>query len=243
MENKIDKELLNNPAVEEIAKKFARVCLVEKLTTPMMDDIYSTWVKEQGVEQQVEETEWEIVTKQRLKEGTTFIHTIRIKATGEEISVGDNTTVPGNDEPCKISSFEIDEWGRLKVWRSNELWSNVTELRKYTPPTPVLLLITEDKVGITDEMETVYGVRLTNWQVGTKQVKYINESVEYDKWFSTAEARQEYIVQNKPMFSYRELQILIDGRLEAPALQRTWDGEKLKYNIMDKAREKIKGGN
>jgi len=104
-------------------------------------------------------------------------------------------------------------------------------------PTPELLLTTEDGYKCYDGDRMVYGID-DIWECGLAYAEQAKDNHEF-KWFSSPEARTTYIADNKPMFSYRELQILIDGRPEALRTIQKWNSEQLVWQIRQIAMNKV----
>jgi len=77
----------------------------------------------------------------------------------------------------------------------------------------------------------------------TETIEPCPECISYDvdnyQYWKNADVLNIYIADNKPMFSYRELQILIDGRLEAPRTIQKWNSEQLVWQIRQIAMNKL----
>jgi hypothetical protein len=74
-----------------------------------------------------------------------------------------------------------------------------------------LVLVTEDGSECRDEEEIVQGVNTNSWGIATKKVREIEHHYKQPqwKWFSSPEARQEYIEYEKPVLNQREVSDLM----------------------------------
>jgi hypothetical protein len=73
-------------------------------------------------------------------------------------------------------------------------------------PYPEVLLVTEDGVEITDKLHNLYWLLLAGFETSEGPAYSYNPNVDYAfKVFSTAAARDEYILENKPVLSVKEV--------------------------------------
>jgi hypothetical protein len=134
----------------------------------------------------------------------------------EIFTVGDKIGwgVTGNYE-TNLKGFEIKE-GKLFIkyghrdFNDSVSFKGAVNLHKKLK-TP--LFTTEDGVAITDENQTLYAVLTkAQWQTREDTVKRMRERSSYStplnptwKYFSTDEARQDYILKNKPLLSVNDI--------------------------------------
>lgn len=78
--------------------------------------------------------------------------------------------------------------------------------KEETPVQDKVLLITEDGKAITDNFQKVFGVSKEEWDTADIDKWDVTGSVLTTyKWFSTSEARYEWILYNKPCLSQKEI--------------------------------------
>lgn len=70
-----------------------------------------------------------------------------------------------------------------------------------------ILLTTEDGKTVSNPEYVVYGANINSWGISHMMVEHINGHYKYPqwKWFSTEEARQEYIIMNKALFNIKQI--------------------------------------
>lgn len=136
------------------------------------------------------------------------IHSIRVNDT--VYSVGDKCKPGRGDDPLTIVSMEPDKYHphRCKIWYDSGTWHWHNYVEHATSVTPILT--TEDGAKCYDGERVLHGLRITNWNTATKEVKHIDQTVKYDKWFSTQEARTEYIKHNKPCLSRADVRNILN---------------------------------
>jgi hypothetical protein len=100
------------------------------------------------------------------------------------------------------------------------------------------LFVTEDGVNVLDKDQTLYGVCPTGaWDTWRQQYKYIGGTGRVNnKWFSTLEARDKYIDENKPRYSKKEINAVIKNGicLHADNLACFVDNLRSKLNLYEK---------
>jgi hypothetical protein len=86
-------------------------------------------------------------------------------------------------------------------------------------PYPEVLLVTEDGVEITDKDQEVW-ILFDNWKCAVCSVAWL-AAMTVGKWkkFSTAAARDEYILLNKPVLSVKEVMEIIENEFYKPYAQ------------------------
>lgn len=80
----------------------------------------------------------------------------------------------------------------------NGKWAEIVPSFEYT---------TEDGVKITDEKQTVFGMGVKSFDLYAWKAKSIAKQYKI-KWFSTEKVRDEYIKENKPMYSRSDMKNL-----------------------------------
>lgn len=157
------------------------------------------------------------IIQHRLKEGAAVIHSIKVKDV--VYSVGDKIVWDWADttlELLTIKSWEIDtdKELRVRVEETNNYYhiKNLADgynLRHYTSVTPIL--ITEDGAKCYDKERVVRGVNVNSWGTINQQIQHIEYHYKNPqwKWFSTQEARTEYILMNKPLLNMRDVEKML----------------------------------
>ena len=112
----------------------------------------------------------------------------------------DEFKINGRDEIFKIFKIEIIQ-GNVRV-RDYNNFGYLESITKVKPPT--IILTTEDGVEITNGEQIIWIVS-NNFKTGHNHVKDCNLDSFFLKYFSTLEARDEYVFQNKPITTtYKE---------------------------------------
>jgi hypothetical protein len=143
------------------------------------------------------------------------IHSVKRLSDGEVFTVGDYVVTAEDYENCKtrfnINRFEIKDDKILVYQTSNQTHcipylSNIQKVKKP-------LFTTEDGVQIF-EGDTIFSVEHTYYKIydkiaGKYKSSNANHPVEYwyndDKYFSTKEKAEEYILLNKPCLSINDV--------------------------------------
>lgn len=140
------------------------------------------------------------------------IISVRRDSDQEIFSIGDRVqyAIEGfweEDSIGDIVGFEIIPKRLLIHTTDSKDWAYLSDsIRKVE-----ILFTTEDEVDITNSEQDVYGVvTKANWQEQTFKAKRVIEKHDYPmspdwKFFSTKEARKEYINDNKPKFSKNDM--------------------------------------
>lgn len=151
------------------------------------------------------------------------IHAIKTK-TGEVYRIGDRVaTIYGVDriKPITVAKITIEEkvGGGLALITDDGVGIALSIAKKVEPVKPVLL-VTEDGKEIVNKNIHVYGIdktvnRYHNPTVASIIDKTCDVTYNYT-WFSTSEARTEWIEYNKPCLSQKEVIELITTELSKP---------------------------
>lgn len=122
-------------------------------------------------------------------------------------------------------------------------WEPVRYLRKATQEEidsvkPKILLTTQDGIEVTDPEQMLYGVSDAWIRYGQSAKGVLSNPVTKDnvKWFSTQELRDEYILNNKPLFSIQDLHEL---ELQSGYCKNKTSIWLDKYKVIAKAKEKL----
>ena len=140
---------------------------------------------------------------------------------------GDDSWSPIEEEQEQEYSLILNLKVKPSIWKH---W--VSELEKETGyPVEVLpvllelerdnkteslkmLLTTKDGVDIVDPEQKLYDLSTDNWWKGLTKAIYASQmqDIKTRKFFSTAEARQEYIEYHKPIYSLKDIEEKITGK-------------------------------
>lgn len=124
-----------------------------------------------------------------VKEGKATIESVKRLTDGEVFSVGKNENRIGDITKIEIIKNEIF------LYSGNTNCVRLDYAKKVKQPT--ILLTTEDGKEITDGEQVLYGIDIVfNGFYKSTAKNCNNKDVKY---FSTKEAREEYILQNKPI--------------------------------------------
>lgn len=98
-----------------------------------------------------------------------------------------------------------DTWKLFSTKEAADKWiKEYWESKKPKKP----LMVTENGVSVYDAIQLIYGLDIKEWNK-YNCVQYM-ANIKNHKWFSTSEARADYIVMNKPVLSLQEILIISD---------------------------------
>ena len=130
-----------------------------------------------------------------VKENSAVIYSVKRLSDNEVFTVGED------DIDGKITEFLIS--GDSMWYRTaRSVLVHLNNAEKVKPTTPKVLLTTEDGKEITDVYQKVNGltIEFIKFECNATYTNQPKESKYYNsKYFSTSEARDEYILQNKPV--------------------------------------------
>lgn len=136
-----------------------------------------------------------------------------------------------------------DKWKNADIYNSPSQWFYSTypaAILKYNSlQTPKVLLTTEDGVKIYDEDKKLYTL-FTNW--GTHRVTAKNAGCAItDKYFSTKEARDNYILNNKPLLALGEIKAMMNDIKRACRFSETNEAriEQCYQNLVNLVKSKL----
>lgn len=147
-----------------------------------------------------------------LKDSYYTIHSVKRLSDGEVFTIGDKVNSEIFDKSCQtIFTITIDctTNNKIQIWVNNNnksrFWylENVTKIKQ-------TLFTTEDGVDIY-EGDDFYFVKIKNsnsldfiWEISTPNSSFVYEP-EFEKYFSTKKAAEEYIIMNKPCLSINDI--------------------------------------
>jgi hypothetical protein len=160
---------------------------------------------------------------------------------GEIFTVGDKIKGWGETPIIEIKKFEIDYFDntRITAYHYNGYGVGINSWEKIKQT----LFTTEDGVEITDEKQTLYAVLTkAQWQTKEDTVKRMRERSQFSKplnnswkYFSTNEARTDYILMNEPILSVNDV--------FKQDILNTFDGITiLKKDVIELAKSKLTNG-
>ena len=121
----------------------------------------------------------------------------------EVFTLGDKVSVYGNSNKWVIKSFEISDKEPIKVkvvdvynW---ELRADIGSIKKYKEP----ILVTDDNVEIF-EGDEYFSVRLDTLEILKSNENWVS-SLKLIKYFSTKKAAEQFISENKPIYSKKQV--------------------------------------
>lgn len=166
---------------------------------------------------------------QGILNGRPFTRTRSVKRLydGEVFAIGDEVTYVG--EKCSYGSYTIDNFhvgydGNMLVRSADGIVEWITTVKKIEKPKP--LFVTEDGVNVYLDYR-IWWVRKSDFEVDFHDF-YKGESWYPERflYFSTKEKAEEYILMNKPLLSFSDLESFsyrkTDYRMEidVPALKQ-----------------------
>lgn len=137
------------------------------------------------------------------------IQSVRRISDGEIFTIGDKIRV-GELDLDSVLDVEIVD--KILVNKSNNIClytktyhnNGLSILKAIKSISPKVLLTTADGVDITGDDQMLYILDPSTWKKGDF---FFTNGPKYDgmKIFSTTKARRDYVIENKPMFSFAEL--------------------------------------